>query len=75
MTLEEAKAYLEAANKDRTMGIGWDAIVALQQGGKSGACKAFRNPRKAKIAGRPCVKCGKPSGSVGLLPICKKCNK
>lgn len=75
MNLEESKAHLEQANEERMLGIGWDEITRLQSKGTSKLARKLRNPRKAQIAGRPCVKCGKPSGNVGLLPHCKKCLK
>ena len=77
MTLKESKAHLEQAGIERPLGLTWDKIAAMQ-GGRMRFPKSMRslaNPARARVTGRPCVKCGKPSGNVGLLPHCKKCLK
>lgn len=70
MNLDEAKEYLETANLMRPLGLSWDIIARMQRSGK-----IRMNVAKIRAKGRPCHRCGKASGSVGLLPTCKKCQK
>lgn len=70
MSVEEAKLYLEKRQEETCFGLSWEQIAAMQRSGK-----LKLNPAKARAKGRPCIRCGKPSGSVGLLPQCKRCLK
>lgn len=68
MNTDEARAYIAEANRLRPFGLSWE-IIAKMQGGK------IRKASTSRANGRPCHRCGKPSGSVGLLPTCPKCLK
>jgi hypothetical protein len=70
MTVQESKLYLEKRMEETCFGYSWEQIAKMQRSGK-----LKLNPMKARAKGRPCVQCGKPSGSVGLLPQCKSCLK
>ena len=70
LTWDETLALHKDALENRPLGLSWEQIAAMQKSGK-----LQLNPAKARAKGRPCVRCGKPSGSVGLLPQCKRCLK
>lgn len=69
LSIEQAKAHLCASFDERPIGLSWDKIAEMQ---RSGPLKRL-NVQKQRAKGRPCARCGKPSGSVGLMPLCKKC--
>jgi hypothetical protein len=69
-TWDETLALHRDALENRPLGLSWDKIAEMQKSGKLRS-----TPAKIKCKGRPCVRCGKPSGSVGLLPQCKRCLK
>lgn len=69
MNLEESRAYLAERAKHGSCGLTWEQIAQMQ---RSGPLKRL-NVQRQRAKGRPCVTCGKPSGSVGLLPLCKRC--
>lgn len=69
-TWEETLAAHQDALENRPLGLSWEKIAQMQRSGK-----LKLNPQKLRAKGRPCVRCGKPSGSVGLLPQCKRCLK
>lgn len=71
MTLEESKAHFAESCQNRPLGLSWAKIAEMQ---RSGPLKMV-NVQKQRAKGRPCARCGKPSGSVGLLPLCKRCGR
>lgn len=68
LTWDETLALHQDALENRPLGLSWEKIAEMQKSGK-----LWSTPEKIKGKGRPCVRCGKPSGSVGLLPQCKRC--
>lgn len=74
MSVEEAKAHLEARGLESLVPGGWATLNKMQQGNGKFA-KAVRNPARARAMGRPCPNCGKPSKSTCLLPLCAACRK
>jgi hypothetical protein len=70
MNLDESKAHLAKSYADRPLGLSWDKIESMQ-GGK--LRRISTGAARARAAQRKCPKCGGPSKSTCILPLCKNC--